>query len=426
MNNTIQELLSQLHDKQVQHRCDAVERLAKIATDEAIQALDNVLRHDPDEYVKAAAAKALSDMDTKEILQLLSNYIGDAPCIAKYAARAMGKLRDCYAIQPLITLMLDRENKSGHMTDARKYAAWALGEIGDLRAVPALIDMITGRSFYQYSLALFPVIKALGKLRDRRALKPLIEMLKEKPRNHENAAAICEVLGFLQDQRSLPVLHRLAVKGNELERPAAIAAIGEIGAPWSRDIIYEVLSDKSESVRRQAVLALGKIGTAKDTPRLFSLLINDQNADVNRAAYAAIVCIGEEAVDFLVKEYLESKDYINGDYLNSEFRIPLLQRIGEASLKLLLRIAQDAEEEKTRRLMAIKALGELGDPSAVAVLRHLTIKESNDKEMTEYTTTAIKTIVQYNIQKLNSDSFFSCNGDDKIVATITENILKYI
>lgn len=425
MNKAVQELIPLVHDAQASNRCHAVEQLAQIATDEAIQVLENVLRRDPNEQVRTVAAEKLSDMSIEEALRLVSAHINAAPSIAKYAVRAIGKLRDSYAVTPLTTLMLDRENKSGHMKDVRKYAAWALGEIGDPKAVPALIEMITERSSYQYSLVLYPVIKALGKLKDRRAVKPLMEMLKEKPRNQENAVAICEVLGSLKDQRALPVLHRLAVKGNESERPAVIAAIGDIGAPWSREVICEVIGDKSEAVRKQAALALGKTGMGEDVPRLFKLIINDQNTDVQRAAYAAIVYIGEGGIDFLVNEYLESQDYVNGEYLNSEFRIPLLQRIGEASVKPLLRIAQDAAAVKTKRFMAIRAIGELGFPSSVADLRELITREFEDKEFTDHIASAIKAIVQNNLHQLTSGSFLGSPVDDKIVAAITENILKY-
>jgi HEAT repeat protein len=135
--------------------------------------------------------------DVKNLLKkrdvpMLMKSLGDNDAhVRREAACALGILRDTQAVEALLIALND--------TDGSVCAAAALGEIGQARAVRPLIAALKG----EHALCC-AAIRALGKLRDPRAVEPLAKYL-SSPNE-----AICEdaakALGDIGDKQAVRFL----------------------------------------------------------------------------------------------------------------------------------------------------------------------------------------------------------------------------
>jgi hypothetical protein len=129
--------------------------------------------------------------------------------VRRSAARALGRLGDTRAVEPLIERLVDGN------WDVRRAAAAALGRLGDKSAVEPLIERLKEQMVEGYIKALGSsgwfyrreAADALGKLGDKRAVAPLIKRLGDRDNNVRSAAA--RALGELGDGRALEVLERV-------------------------------------------------------------------------------------------------------------------------------------------------------------------------------------------------------------------------
>jgi HEAT repeat protein len=119
------------HKKDWQVRRDAAIALGRIGDAKAIQALEHALV-DEQNHVRAAAVRALATMDGIDF-DILKYFLHDDSELVRWeAARALGRIGDERAVEPLLEALQDER------TYVRRGAAWALGEIGDARAVKPL------------------------------------------------------------------------------------------------------------------------------------------------------------------------------------------------------------------------------------------------------------------------------------------------
>jgi len=179
--------------------------------------------------------------------------------VRREAALALGKLQ-AQAVEPLIALLSDHHS----VWDAAQDAAWALGEIGDLQAVEPLITVldkpyVAGRAIEALAklgdprmveplIRLFKtqrvtsIATILGNFGDRRAVEPLIDALQD--RDPSVRFYVARALGKLRDKRALPalewarahdtepILDRKSIRGKSVS-DAATKAIERIAADSS-------------------------------------------------------------------------------------------------------------------------------------------------------------------------------------------------
>jgi HEAT repeat protein len=103
-------------------------------------------------------------------------------------------------------------------------AMTALGNQGDLRAVPALIQRLSDcqqEHTYHCEFA----IEALGKLRDPRAVGPLVQILNETKWNWSRRRAAAEALGEIGDTSAVPALEAACGDTENMVRGAASRAL---------------------------------------------------------------------------------------------------------------------------------------------------------------------------------------------------------
>ncbi len=168
-----------------------------------VQLIDN-------DEAQAALALALGLCGYREagdtLIELLHGR-GRSDMLAGYLAVALALLDYEPAKDPLVDLM----ERSLRRPFVLQQCAVALGRLGDVRVVPRLLDMI-GKS--DSTAALSAVATALGFIRDRRSIEPLIAALRDPERTKLARAFAAAALGGVGDKSPLPWNTVIAVDVN--------------------------------------------------------------------------------------------------------------------------------------------------------------------------------------------------------------------
>jgi len=218
----VRPLLEILRDGNVDERSMAAEALGRIGSGQAVDLLIEALE-DSSSGVCLAAIVALGKMGDERAAIPLIKKIGYDKLGFYFVPEALVEIGEP-AVEPLIEAL-----KDGSPIVCWR-AAWALGEIGDRRAVKPLIEVLkefeSGESSrlsgFPASEALWGVYEALGKLGDERGIGQLLKVLKEGYSSGRYWAA--RALGEMRDARALPELERVA---REDEIPSVTKAAKE-------------------------------------------------------------------------------------------------------------------------------------------------------------------------------------------------------
>lgn len=249
-----------------------------------------------------------------EKLIKLINYRKDSD-IRQSAVRALGEIGDERAVGPIITVLKDN--------DIRQSAVWALGEIGDERAVGPIITVLENsqKQGVRQNAAI-----ALGKIGDVRAVASLTRALKDESRALRKFAAVAlQQMGWKPPSDELGAQYWIAL--GEFKR------LVEFGSVAVEPLITAFEIEKERHEREKIVYALCRIGDARAVGLLISALKNTDTL--------LFINLCEEATKALVK-------------------------IGSPSVKPLISVLKCADFHGANA--AAKALGEIGDASAVASL----------------------------------------------------------
>ncbi len=231
-----------------------------------------------------------------KLISLLKN--DKDPVVRNSAARALGKIGDREHLDQIVETLIEALNDKDYYV--RVNACWGLGKIKDSRAIPHLvkmvdpdqrvytmgdqnIDSITGEQAsvklkeegMKFSDVIIEAIKALGKIKDPKALPVLIEALKD-----ESDGAV---------------------------RCAAALAMGQIKDKSSVPYLINALDDKYWYVRRDAAKALSKLKrkSAKAAPML-ARKMTDMYDEVRSFSLKALIAIGKPAGTEIFKLFLSN------------------------------------------------------------------------------------------------------------------------
>lgn len=97
---------------------------------------------------------------------------------------------------------------------------------------------------------------ALGEIRERKALQPLIEMLNEK----RGIVPVIWALGEIGDERAIPHLALLMNDDDPEIRESVVQSISKIGGKEAVEVLIKALADENEFVRVKAAWGLLNIG----------------------------------------------------------------------------------------------------------------------------------------------------------------------
>ncbi len=245
----------------------------------------------------------------------------------------------------------------------RKEAVVALKKTAPKKALFPLIEALKYEK-WQDEYAVMDSVRenaaeALGLIKDKRAVDPLINALKDK--NEEARWKAAWALGNIGDKKAVgPLIYALQDEYWPVRRFAA-SSLGKIGHVKSVRSLINVLGDDDWHVRKYAADALGRIGDERAIGPLVKTL-NDPDGDVRWRAVAALGKMGNAAIEPLINA-LDSDDWkIRGRVAE------VLGNIGdERALEPLIKILVGLNKDGNKyvRGRAAEALGKIGDERAI-------------------------------------------------------------
>jgi len=230
--------------------------------------------------------------------------------------------------------------------EVRAAAARALGGIKDPRAVEPLIAALKDEDSDVRKAA----ARALGEIKDPRAVEPLIAALEDEELRVRAAAA--EALGQIGDARAVAPLIAALKDTDKYVRKAATEALGKIGAP-AVESLSAALKDTDKYVRKAAAYALGEI---KDPRAVEPLIAALRDSDVREAAAEALDRLG----------WKPGKDESAGWYWMAKCEWEKCVALGASAVAPLIAALKDTD--KYVRKAAAEALGQIGEVRAIEPL----------------------------------------------------------
>lgn len=203
----------------------------------------------------------LEEEKVKDEIDIQIDLLKDADwTVRREAVVTLGEMGDERCVEPLVRVLRDGD------WQVREAAIEALGQVGS-PAVEFLVKMLRDWDIRKYA------IRALGKIKDERVLDPLMQQL-----HHDE---------FKDD---------------------ATEALVELGSP-SVERLVAALRDKDEMVRKQAIIALGRIKDAAAIDPLIEML-KDPDWFSRLTAAAALEKIGDERGRQAIKPLMKDPDLV--------------------------------------------------------------------------------------------------------------------
>jgi HEAT repeat protein len=295
-----------LQDASVAVRVQALDALGRLRAQEATAAVAALLSSEEDLEgegetpsrgpVRDAALAALGRIGTPEAVKLLVGALeeegplpleGSEPAPVRRALVLAGK----NAIEGLTATL--RGSPTQRLGSA---AVLALGALGARDAVPEVV-----RATQRGVVTLDAGLKALGALRDDRALGFVLEQLEAAdPRTRQAAVEVATQLlrPETRDGRAVDVVRArtLDLTAPLGERMALVRLLGRTGSERARDLLLSLIASKPVELRIAVAEALGTlgIGSAAVDDALLDVL-DDESHDLRAAAAKAIGRVGKDA-----------------------------------------------------------------------------------------------------------------------------------
>lgn len=253
---------------------------------------------DKDAGVRAAAAEVLGKMGpaaSESVPDLIAALDDEDAEVRETAKAALGGMKDPRAVRPLIESFRRKPPSGGGAPDAAEEAllkigpdalpeltaalgsagprvkvacAIVLGRMGPAAqgAVPTLVGALKDEDADVSRTA----VRALGEIKDPRAVNPLIETFYRDLSSDNPAPA---ALGKIGGEAIPALVEKLGGDIAEI-RGFSAAALGEAGPPARLAVqpLIARLKDPAVAVRRKAVWALGRIKDKEAVPHLLALL----------------------------------------------------------------------------------------------------------------------------------------------------------
>jgi len=244
---------------------------------------------------------------------------------------------------------------SGRAVRTRVAAARALGAIRDPRAVAPLMEALRDRDATLRRAA----AEALGAIDDSRAIAELREALGDSDADVRSAAA--EALGKMKGLRTVgPALGQNQIPTREVTPAHAAVSVDRGYRPQVDTLVGELLNPSWEVRRAAAVVLAG----AKDAGAVDALVgrVRDERWEVRRAAVQALGAIRDpRAVTPLMDALCDQSEFVRSA------AVAAFGSMGDTRAVTPLVQALTDREESVRRAAA-EALGRIGDTGAVIPL----------------------------------------------------------
>ncbi|MGE5091028.1 MAG: HEAT repeat domain-containing protein [Bacillota bacterium] len=256
-------------------RTAAIRLIGELGGTESIPGL-RARTSDPEPAVRAAAARALGLLRASTAAPDFRRLLPDpSPDVRQAAATAIGEAGARQLGDDLVPLLDDGEPR------VRTAAATALGRVGNVGAVPAMV-----RAFREADPALREAIAgsvAQLKPSEVRALLDILVAGHDSP----SRIALIRTLLQLRVEAPLPLIGPLAGDPDPAVRREAVAALGSLGS-GAAPLAITALDDPDDAVRASAVDATLRLGLADQGGKLVRLLQHDPSPRVRERAALAI------------------------------------------------------------------------------------------------------------------------------------------
>ncbi len=245
---------------------------------------------------------------------ILKNYDNEDPGLLRAVLFYLSEIASKKGKSTIIELV-DYDNDSISIG-----AITALGKIGDLSEVDILLEKLDDVDFPESRKS--QIIVALGELGSKKAVSKLIAIVENRTEDKVWRMYACEALGKIKDAAAIPVIKNVFAENDPLLKAYAAAALAYFnmsdvidiliqglkdnywkvrvasakglarpeGAPAVDILKYKALKDPEHVVRREAIKALGAIGTGEAFNALRELFEDDgQSIDIRETAFSTLV-----------------------------------------------------------------------------------------------------------------------------------------
>jgi HEAT repeat protein len=396
-----------LADKDDDIRTFAVDLIADIGSCDYPRDIARLLESDPNQNVRASAAKALGVLGYRDGLPALISALKDSEWVSFSALESIAGLGDDACLEPVMALLQSPSET------ARYAAIEALGKMGSGRSSNALIGLLPKSSEIEKAAIVKSLIqigitpamaevadllvdlyvkgdwderllalRGLAELRHEQAIpvildsagsldpsapesedrleavkqalmlfgcaSPLIAALSDPAVRFRAKTIAIEVIAELHCPEAVPALVRLLNGDLREVRRSAVQALAEIPGEEALEALRKCIDDRDGHVRSAALSALGRIGDKTSFDRLFRHLTVENYRDVL-----------EETVKALLK--------INAERLFSSMETlspPVKEMVGRYTGNVDILLALSGDREQAIRLAAVTGLGRVRDGRA--------------------------------------------------------------
>lgn len=270
----LQQWIDTLNHSDPARRYEAAQRLGAANDTRAVAPLSSALR-DPSDKVQYAAFSGLIKLDRAQAAEPLAMALLDTPNSRLWELLKLnigmrlraGMLTLLERLEPsravlLSDRLIDALNQPAYTEPQRALFVRMLGRAGDLSRIDALMRMAQDDTFAMRSAA----AEALGYLRDRRAVEPLLSCLNDATAPNDDLREIAaEALGRIGDTTAFDALMSSLSDESEWVRRAAAVALGDLGDERAMNALGDRLQDESTTVQDAAFEAIKKLSSARYT-----------------------------------------------------------------------------------------------------------------------------------------------------------------
>jgi HEAT repeat protein len=258
--------------------------MPKLTVEELILALPNLIGF-PDDPGFHDAVESLREIPEQVLLESFTAILDDPDAkVALGIVRAIGIL-ELKGSQEILLRLADEPGKWFSHTDRaaiRNAAVESLGFAGDESVVTPLIELIGFASDPEFEME---IVRALGRIGSESSVRPLVDLMLEKPEIALSAAgALVEIGGEEAFQGLMETLR----SKNDMVRSASIWALGKMRDERGVIGLMTFSEINDPMTRRDIAWALGQIGGFHARLALGAIAQADDDLSVRREACRAI------------------------------------------------------------------------------------------------------------------------------------------